>query len=539
MKVIKSFYIGTFGILIIILCLYFIGQKVTNFHFDVQGQGAAVTNTDMGLFLASQHAIYVNDFEGASKMVDAIKDENKTVSQIKNMSDFFSGKMPSDVTSLKNSKDYVEHLIYDTWLIQNNEWKNLYARHSNDTTLLLASLRIFAGVKTGKTKDVLKFVESLKVDENWKAFLRGQIAVLNDDIDTATKEFAKVHPDFMNVNDYLYLMSFYKHNEMLEDMDILRGDFLSKVGGMYVLDYADVPDWANYAGYANNIAFSIIQNVSHMQVVLRTDLSLPLLNMAKIISNPKDMDALNYYMGQYYFYNSGDYTTAFNAISKSSPLYLFGQLRIVEKSEDIKAIKKIVRKNPLFVPGVQMIVQHDIQTGNKSGALRVINRALKQKNLSVEGQIYFLTQRVYINIVFNNAKKAQKDLTTIKIIADKMSAEIMLLQARVWAMQNQKLDEAYQYAMTLVKINTSDILAWDLLAQVVAKRENIENAIEILERVEETTPAPSVVHEHLGDFYREQGDKEMAKKEYLHALDLSDDCLIVVPSVKEKLRRLK
>lgn len=538
MKVIKSFYTAILGIVIIVFCLCFIGQRI-NFSSDNQGQVTAVTDTDMGLFLASQHAMYVNDFAGASKMVGDIKDENKTVSQIKNMSDFFSGKMPLDVKSLKNSKDYTEHLIYDTWLIQNNEWKSLYSRHSKDTTIILSSLRVFSGVKTGKTKDVLKFVNSLKVDENWKSFLRGQIAVLNDDIDTATKEFAKVHPDFMNVNDYLYLMSFYKHNKMFEDMDILRGDFLAKVGGMYMLAYTDIPDWSNYEGYANTIAFSIIQNVSHMQVVLYTDLSLPLLNMAKIISNSKDTDALNYYMGQYYFYNSGDYKTAFNAISKSSPLYLFGQLKMAEKDKDIKAIEKIVRKNPLFVPGVQILGQQDIKNGKKAKALRIINRALKQKNLPVDGQVYFLRQRAYINIMFNNAKKAQKDLTTIKIIADKISPEIMSLQAHVWDMQNKKLDEAYKYAMTLVKINTSDVLAWDLLAQIVAKRESIENAIEILENIEKTAPVAAAVHEHLGDFYKEQGDKEMAKKEYLHALDLSDDCSIVVPVVKKKIRKLK
>ena len=47
------------------------------------------------------------------------------------------------------------------------------------------------------------------------------------------------------------------------------------------------------------------------------------------------------------------------------------------------------------------------------------------------------------------------------------------------------------------------------------------------------------MYEHLGDFYKKQGDKERAKESYMRALDLSDDYLIVVPHVQKKIRKLK
>ena len=539
MKGIKSFYTGPFLIAVIIFCAALLGQKVFNTNSQTLGQGGEVFDTDFGSYLAAQHALYVNDFESASAMMAEVKTENKNIAQSKNLTEFFGGKMPQAAETFKDSKDIIERLIYDAYLIRKDDWKSVYKRHNKDGSILAAPIRIFSGIKTKNPKDTAKFINSLKVDENWKSFVRGQVAVLNNDINLAAKEFAKVHPEFMNVNDYLYLMSFYKKNDMLEDMDILRGDFLAKVGGMYMLNYNDIPDWSNYEGYKNNLIFSLVQTVSHTQIMLYTDLSLMFLRFAQVISDGNDSDAINYYLGQYYFLNKGDYEKCFNNIEKSSPLYLFGQLKIAEKNNDINAIKKMVRKNPLFIPAVQIVGRESIKNGDKKYALSIVNRALKQKDLPIEGKLYFLKQRAYVNIMFGKAKRAQKDLNAVKEIDDNLGPDFAALQARVWAMQNKNLEKAYDITMALIKLNTSDVAAWDLLSVIVEKKEGVENALEILERVSEVAPASSSVYEHLGDFYKKQGDTERAKKAYQHAIDLSDDSLIIVPQVQRKIRKLK
>ena len=539
MKEIKKNHTGMFFTLAMIIVVAFGGYKLFKNYQQNKGQSDEVINTDFGLFLAAQHALYINDFDTASAMINDIKSDKKIVNQIRNVSDFFNGKMPSNADSLKNSKELVDGMIYDAYLINQDDWKTLYNRHNKDESVLTALVRIFAGANQGKTKETIKFINSLPTTDSWKSFIRGQIAVLNNDIDGAAKEFAKVHPEFMNVNDYLYLMSFYKHFGMMEDVEILRNDFLAKLGGMYMVDYPDIPDWKNYSGYKNNLAFGIIQTISHTQFIMYTDLSLMFLRFAQIISDNPDTDAINYYLGQYYFNNYGDFKSHFKQIKKSNPLFLFAKLKTAEKDNDTKTIQKIANDNPLFIPAFYDAMHDNIQNGNRHSALRLINRALKQHGLSEAGRLYFLKQRVYVNLVFNHPKSAQRDLLKIQEIDEVWTPDMMLLQARTWEQLNQNLDQAYDYVMELIKMNKSDVNAWETLGLIVYKRENVENAIEILERVGEVAMTTSSLYEHLGDLYKKRGDKERAKRAYSQALDLSNDGLIVIPNVKKKLRKLK
>lgn len=539
MKDIKSFYKSTIFIGVIIICSCFIGQKISDFLGNKYLHTNVVIDTEFGNFLAAQHALYINDFDSASKMLENVKFDSDAVNQSRGLSDFFMGKMPKNVDSLKDSKDLASRLIYDAHLIAKDDWKSLYTRHAKDDSVFVAPLRIFSSVHQGKSADAKKYVNSLKVNNSWKAFVRGQIAVLNNDVKQAAKEFADVHPDFMNINDYLYLMSFYKENDMTEDMDILRDDFLAKPGGMYVFDYDDIPDWSNYAGYKNNLVFSVIQNVSHTQIMIFTDLSLMLLKFASVVSPDVNQDAINYYLGQYYFYNFGDCETSFNAIDKKSPLYLFGQMKIAEKNGDIGMMRKLVYKNPLFIPAARVVMANAIQRGDKTSALRVVNRALKQKNLTDDGRVFFLKHRANIYLMFNQPKKAQRDLKAVQDIDGRLLSDILLLQARIWAAQNRNLDDAYDYAMTLVKRNTSDVEAWDILGVIVEKREGVDAALELLDRVGEISVSTSSLYEHIGDMHKKKGNKDAARRAYMRALDLSDDGLVVVPFIEKKLKKVR
>lgn len=540
MKDMKSFYTGTILVAGIVFCLCLIGQKIGNILFNNFDNIAPVTETPMGSFLAAQHALYVNDFDTAEKLLKPVNIDINVVKRTKVLTDFLNGQLPDDIDSLKKSKELSDRLIYDVHLIRKNDWKNIYNRHGKDTSVFLIPLRVFSAVNQGKTKEALKYINSLDTHDSWKAFLRGQIAVLNKDIDGAAKEFANVHPDFMNVNDYLYLMSFYKENNMFEDMDILRYDFLSKPGSMYIVDNEEyIPDWSNYDGYTNAVAFSIVQNISHTKIMIFTDFSLLMLKFADAITQNANTDAINYYLGQYYFFNTGDYEKSFNAISKQHPLYLFGKMKIAEKTGDLERLKQIAWENPLFLPAVKVVVANEVKNGNKRAALRYINRALRQKNLNDDGRVLFLKHRANIYLLFGSPRKAQRDLDAVKKIDDRMVADFMLLQARTWAAQNKNLSMAYDYAMSLVKRNTSDVTAWDILGVIVEKREGTEEGIEVLERVGEISVSVSSLYEHLGDMYKKQGKKDLAEKAYLRALDLSDDGLVVVPYVEKKLRKLQ
>ncbi len=539
MKEMKTFW-KIISCLFVAGCLYYLTTAIINNVYNQHlRHDSAVINTDYGSFLAAQHALYINDFDAASKMIQDVKSDVSVVKNVKNYVDFFNGKMPDDVASMKQDKDLAKRLMYDAYLVQKGDWKSVYQRHSKDSSIFAAPLRIFSAVQQGKTKEALKFIDSLKTSKSWKAFIRGQIALLNNDVAKAAQEFADVHPDFMNINDYLYLMSFYKTNDMIEDMDILRNDFVSKPGGMLALNYQDIPDWSQYQGYTNNLVFGIVQTISHTQIMIFTDLSLMMLRFAQIISNESNVDAVNYYLGQYYFYNSGDYKTCFDKIHKNNPLYLFGQMKIAEKAGNFEEIRKLAYKNPLFASAVNNVIMTDIKNGKQRSALRLINRALKHKDLNETGRAYFLKQRANIYLMFNQPDRAQKDLKAVQEIDDSLLPDVLLLQARIWTQQNRNLDDAYDYAMMLVKRNTSDVIAWDALGVIVEKREGVDAALELMERVGEISVTTSSLFEHLGDMYTKKGDTKKAKKSYLRAIDLSDDGLVVVPFIQKKIRELK
>ena len=96
-----------------------------------------------GAFLAAQHAIYVNDFDAAVQYANVLEDTQYPIVQnTKYIAEFLNGRMPFDAHLLKNEKGMPAQLIYDAYLIQNDNWKELHNRHKNDESALAAPLRI-------------------------------------------------------------------------------------------------------------------------------------------------------------------------------------------------------------------------------------------------------------------------------------------------------------------------------------------------------------------------------------------------------------
>ena len=510
-------------------------------HKMGQGEKYEFPTTKYGAFLATQHAIYVNDFDTANDLTQNLRDiQYPIVQNTIYISDFLSGRMPFDAHLLKNEKGMPAQLVYDAYLIQNDMWKELHNRHKTDESALAAPLRIWSAIANDWRTNTFKFIDRLPTNASWKSFVRGQIYAELGDTDTAAENFAAVSPDFMNINDYLYIMSFYTHHDMADAAAQLRDDFTARPGGMFMRGYDNIPDWSVYAGYKNQLAFSLVQNVSHTQIMMYSDLAMLLLRFAQITAPEfaETNGVVDYYLGNYFWNNSGDYGAHFARISPDSPFYLFGVLRNVEKNGNIDEVQDALREHPLFVPAVNKLVGYHIQHGNKRAALRVINRAIKDKNLNDAGRAFFTKGRAQINFAFGDMDAAQQDLRDASEILV-MDAEIISLQAKIWAAQNRELDNAYDYAMMLVQQNPTDILAWDTLGVVVAQREGVDAALEVLERVGEVSETCSSLFEHLGDIYAITGDVDKAVESYMRAIDLSDDGLTVIPIIERKIRKIK
>ena len=512
----------------------------------VRGQGDAPIKPEFetskyGAFLAAQHAVYINDFDTAADYMSHLGDVDYTVvKNTKLVADFLSGHMPADVESLKDAKKMPEHLIYDAYLASNEKWTELHNRHKTDSSALGAPLRIWPAIANNWQTNTFKFIDGLPTNSTWKAFVRGQIYAELGKVDKAAEEFAKVTPDFMNINDYLYLMSFYKHNGMTQDMDILRADFTARPGGMFMLDYPEIPDWSEFSGYKNALAFSIIQNVSHTQIMMYSDMAILLLRFVDSMAPDfaKNTQSVDYYLGQYYYTNDGDYRKQFNKIDARNPYHPFAMMRLAEKDGDIASLQKLVRAHPLFVPAVNKLIAHYIRIGDKRAAMRVVQGALENENLDEMGRAFFTKSRAQIHFVFDDIDAAQSDIRTASDTLG-MDAEIISLQAKIWATQQREIETAYEYAMSLVKQNPADVLAWDTVGFVVLAREGEEAALEVYERVGSVSGTCSSLFMHMGDIYAARGDYEEARASYMRAIDLSDDGLTVVPEIERKLRKLK
>lgn len=538
MRKIESLFIGV-GLLAVITVT---GGAIWHHNTSAdQEKNYTYPTTKYGAFLAAQHAIYVNDFDRASQFTSVLRNvDYATVQSTKYIAEFLGGLMPTDAKLLRDEKSAPARLIYDAYLIKQDDWQELYKRHKKDESALSAPLRIWASVATNRKSDALKFIEKLPTNTSWKAFVRGQIYAETGDIDKAADEFAEVRADFMNINDYLYIMSFYMHNNMQDAADALRADFTMRPGGMFMLDYDEIPDWSIYSGYKNALGFSLVQNVSHTQIMMYSDLAILLLRFAQLTAPDfgKNSDAINYYLGQFFFNNTGDYAKYFAKISPDSPFYLFAVLRNAEKSGDMRELKRAVESNPLFVPAVNKLIAYDISRGNRRAALRTVNQALADENLTETGRAFFLKSRAHIHYVFDDLDAAQADIHSASDVLP-IDAEILALQAKIWAAQNREIENAYDYAMTLVRQNPTDIMAWDTLGCVVAAREGVDAALEVLARVGEVSATCSSLFEHLGDLYVQTGNEKLARDAYLRAIDLSDDGLTVVPEINKKLRKLK
>lgn len=497
-------------------------------------------STRYGDFLAAQHALYVNDFDTASQLLNTFTDlDYTTVQNTKCISDFLNGELPQGASKLKNEKNASTQLIYDAYLVKNQKWDELYKRHAKDDSTLSAPLRIWASVATKRREEALKFIKKTNGHPSWQSFVTGQIYAITGDTEQAKKSFSKVSPDFINLNDYIYMMSFYRDNNMESEYKKLHDSFTSTPGGMFISDYNEFPAWSNYTNIQNALAFSLLQNVSHSQSILYSDLALLLLRFSQITSDTNiNSNPVNYYIGQFLLNTDGNYSKYFDKIDKNSVYSQFAQFKHAEKTQNTAILKQLINKHPLFIPAVNQMIAFDVKNGNKKSALKTVNNAINISTISETGRAFFLKKRAQIHYTFGDYKSAQQDIhAAAKILID--DSEILSLQSKIWVAQNRELDNAYEYAMTLIRTNATDISSWDTLGRVIAAREGVQPALELLERVGGVAEKCSCLFEHLGDLYVNTGNKKMAIESYNHAIGLSDDGLVIVPVIKQKLRLLK
>ena len=141
-------------------------------------------------------------------------------------------------------------------------------------------------------------------------------------------------------------------------------------------------------------------------------------------------------------------------------------------------------------------------------------------------------------MMFGDLERAQSDIHDVSKMQI-IDPEILMIQARIWAAQNREIENAYNYAMAMVKRDPMDVVAWDTVAVVVGVREGSGAALEILEKIGGAADTCSALFEHLGDAYIATGKNDLARDAYNRAIELAEDGLVIVPNIKKKIRKIK
>ena len=188
MKPIKTFLFVSLGLVAGLAAIHQV--RISSTTEQTSGK---IPTTSYGAFLAAQHALYTNNFDKADELLDNIDDSAKgykSVEEIRVLTDFLNGVIPYNIKNLDKQKTIISRIISDAYLVQNDNWTQLYTRHKNDTMRLMSPFRIWSGVAINHITETIKFIDKLPTNPSWQAFLRGQIYAERGKVQNAVDDFA-------------------------------------------------------------------------------------------------------------------------------------------------------------------------------------------------------------------------------------------------------------------------------------------------------------------------------------------------------------
>ncbi|MDR1027440.1 MAG: hypothetical protein LBL46_03435 [Rickettsiales bacterium] len=516
---------------------------------------SSALDSKFGAWLAANHAVAVDDFTAAAGFMDDLKSvKYPGVAATRNLVQFLENGIidAAAVRGLIAGRGGAGTQAGQAWRFavmtgaaKNGEWARIYKDYKSDRSRRYMPVRLWAAAGAGRFNDALAIVNNYPASESWKSFARGALYAATKNPKTARKHFARVPTGFMNLGDYHLVMSFYAKYGFVDAAAALSREWVGSAGGMYMAGVDIKPDWSYYAGFQNMLAFSLIQNVSHEGEDFTDSDLLALRAAAALGGNP---DTTNYYTGMYFFWaGSENYKKYWGPIGPEAavpnPVFApFIEMKIAETAGNdrdlVRGLERLVRGNPLFMPGIVQLWKKNMQNGREYQTLRVLGRALKRPELPDGGRASLLRLRAHTEYLFGDLDAAEADLSDAAQLAP-VDAGIMELQARVWAERGKNLDEAYRFAISLIKAFPHNICYWDAMAMVVRAKEGETETLEIMERIGRVAEECSSLFLHLGDLRARAGLFIGAGQAYRKAIELSDDGLVIREEVERKLRKLK
>ncbi len=514
--------------------IYYNQIRLNNHKYDQQP--VEQNGNPYGSYLVARHALYNLDFNKLSKEVEdleKVKNKEKSISSLINISSFLSGNFNSkDTTFNKDSDTLFEYFINFSYLFKDNKFNQINQTLFNTPLKIFTSMKIWTDIGLDNYKNALKTISESKESQNWKNFELGMIANYNKDNKEAITYFKKIKENYININDFIYIYSFYKNNNINENIN-------------FPIDEIDLSTKKTYQfnTIQQNLAFSIISYLSHHNSN-ESILSLTLLRTAEFLY--PEYTPTYYYLALYFFNQNNwvEFDKNIEKIQKDSFLYEIAQLKSAEKdfilnnkNSGYKKINNLIKENPNFYPAITNLVFNYIQDDKTKEAFNILNNLSKNKEISDKNRGLILKLKSHLYLLNN-----QNDLSEISLFDALyyLPNEISIINdlMYVWAKQNKNLDEADKLMSSIIKNNPQNTAFWDTLAYISLKKQDYQFAKNIWNKVSNASDANSVLFEHMGDLYYELENKNEAKKHYKKALELKSDGFINTKNIEKKLKKL-
>ena len=391
-----------------------------------------------------------------------------------------------------------------------------------------------------KNYDYPRSLSDLKINENnfSNSNLLDKIiaAVIVEDLSTANELSSQlITKDKDNQEAYIVKLTYLYINKKFNKIKNLYSETKNKNELIDFLFFNN-NELKNKSTISNSLIDIVTSSFSNAeQLSLNYNFLLFYTSLAKIMDENNDRAIL--IKGEL-FQNVEQYTVArkiFDKITISSPYYLDAQRSLAinysydyEYDDAIKNIKIILEKNDNNYSLKKILADFYRVKKKYELAIPIYTEMIKEKKEDL-WNIYYMRGVCYERL--DEWDKAEKDfLISLEIKPE--SPNVLNYLAYGWVEREIKLDESLMMLKAAYNANPESFYIIDSLAWAYFKKNDLNEAARLMEKVIDLAPGEAISLDHLGDIYYAMNRKREAIHFWKQALELAEP----EDEIEEKLR---
>tara|TARA_B100000575_G_scaffold247757_1_gene213362 strand:+ start:4120 stop:5418 length:1299 start_codon:yes stop_codon:yes gene_type:complete len=396
-----------------------------------------------------------------------------------------------------------------------------------------------------KNYDYPTSLSDLKINENnfsnSKLLDKIIAAVIVEDLSTANELSSQLMTkDKDNQEAYIVKLTYLYINKKFKKIKKLYSETKNKNELIDFLFFNN-NELKNKSTISNSLIDIVTSSFSNAeQLSLNYNFLLFYTSLAKIMDENNDRAIL--IKGEL-FQNVEQYSVArkiFDTITVSSPYYLDAQRSLAinysydyEYDDAIKNIKIILEKNDNNYLLKKILADFYRVKKKYELAIPIYTEMIKEKQEDL-WNIYYMRGICYERL--DDWDKAEKDfLTSLDIKPE--SPNVLNYLAYGWVEREIKIDESLMMLKAAYNANPESFYIIDSLAWAYFKKNDLNEAARLMEKVIDLAPGEAISLDHLGDIYYAMNRKREAIHFWKQALELAEPEDEIEDKVRSKLDR--